>query len=230
MKNGDRGIWARNTSSTVPNGQVPSGRTACHSERAQNLREDHPRTGREPVLTDFDFISEQDEWEERFEKERLKEENEFLKEQLGLGEQQFSASPKTTPELENQFLQNIKNFEEADQLPKRTIRSLLPDDLDLAPADGIDERELSRRLNRILLILEDHGICLDLIGRVPDEVVYHYLLTEALNDELPMELPEGFIYHIDGCDGYCPQCFQRPYCETGKDPWPEDEAGNDTVV
>jgi len=34
-------------------------------------------------------------------------------------------------------------------------------------------------------------------------------------------------WHLDGCTGYCPECFQRPWCEQGCDScWKEDkEAG-----
>jgi hypothetical protein len=170
-----------------------------------------------------EFESEPDEWEEQFSKERLKEENELLKKQLGVDKNTFFISDQVTPEIENQFLRNISDFEEADRLPKRTIRTLFPDGFELPSADSMTPRELNAKLNQILLILEDHGICLDLIGKVPDSVIYKFILQDALNDEIPLELPEGFRCHIDGCDGYCPECFQRPYCETGKDPWPEDE-------
>jgi hypothetical protein len=174
-------------------------------------------------MAEFEFEPEPDEWEEQFSKERLKEENELLKEQLGDEGGVFFGSDHVTPEIENQFLRNIRDFEEADRLPKREIRSLFPDGFIFPEAEGMTRRELRAKLNQILLILEDHGIGLDLIGKVPDEVVYNHIIHEALNDEIPLELPEGFRYHIDGCDGYCPECFQRPYCENGKEPWPEDE-------
>jgi len=177
----------------------------------------------ERIVSGLDFIPEHDEWEERFSKERLKEDNEFLKEQLGVDEQQYFVASRTTPELENLFLRNIKEFEEADKLPKRSVRSLLPDGFELPSADRLTRSDLGRKLDQILSILEDHGISLDLVGKVPNAVVYNYLIQGGLDDEIPLELPEGFHYHIDGCDGYCPQCFQRPYCETGKDPWPEDD-------
>lgn len=29
---------------------------------------------------------------------------------------------------------------------------------------------------------------------------------------------------MDGCSGYCPDCYQRPWCETGRSScWTEDE-------
>jgi len=169
------------------------------------------------------FEPEPDEWEEWFAGEQLRAENEFLKEQLGVDEATYFSSDHTTPEMENQFLRNIIAFEEADRLPQKTIRSLLPDGFELPPAGTMTSGELSSKLNQMLLILEDHGICLDLTEKVPDPVIYEFLLREGLDDAIPMEMPEGFRMHLDGCDGYCPGCFQRPYCETGKDPWPEDE-------
>jgi hypothetical protein len=174
-------------------------------------------------MNESKFEPEPDEWEEQFSKERLREENDRLRQGIENEGGLFFKAPAMTPELENEFLQHVLDFESADRMPKRTIRSLFPDGFEFPPADGLTRRELSAKLNQILLILEDHGICLDLVGKVPDRMVYDHLLQEALNDEIPLELPEGFHYHMDGCDGYCPECFQRPYCETGKDPWPEDE-------
>jgi hypothetical protein len=177
-------------------------------------------------MSEFEFEPEPDEWEKEFSKERLREENERLRKEIENQGGLFSKSSAMTPEMENEFLRHIMDFEEADRLPKRTIRSLFPDDFEFPQPDGMKRKELSAKLNQILLILEDHGICLDLIGKIPDAVVYNHIVQDALNDEIPLEIPDGFRYHIDGCDGYCPECFQRPYCETGKDPWPEDGEGS----
>ena len=39
------------------------------------------------------------------------------------------------------------------------------------------------------------------------------------------------VCHITGCDGYCPGCFQRPWCDAGKmESWPEDERNGHMTV
>jgi len=56
---------------------------------------------------------------------------------------------------------------------------------------------------------------------IPPRLAYSHLL-EALDEEFDT-LEAGFWY-LDGCTGYCPGCFQRPWCEFGTQScWPEDE-------
>jgi len=53
------------------------------------------------------------------------------------------------------------------------------------------------------------------------ELRYMHLL-ETLDEEF--EIIVDGSWHLDGCTGYCPDCFQRPWCESGcQSCWPEDE-------
>jgi len=47
-------------------------------------------------------------------------------------------------------------------------------------------------------------------------------LLGVLDEEFDL-LDTGW-WHVDGCSGYCPDCFQRPWCEFGiQSRWQEDE-------
>jgi hypothetical protein len=170
-----------------------------------------------------DWTPDSEGWEERQSRERLSADNERLKKLLGVNDETFFISDSGSPELENQFLRSILDFEEADRLPQRTLRSLLPDGCELPPVEAMTPHELALKLNQILFILEDHNVHLDLAGNVPDPMTYDYLVREGLDHEIPIVMPEGFHLHINGCGGSCPDCFQRPYCETGRDVWPGEE-------
>jgi len=88
------------------------------------------------------------------------------------------------------------------------------------PSKMIDS-ELISELDHLSKILYKIRICVDLKEDVPPKLIYENLI-EMLNEEFDL-MTEGF-WHIDGCGGYCPGCFQRPWCEAGSQScWPEDE-------
>ena len=73
---------------------------------------------------------------------------------------------------------------------------------------------LSKRLAEIRILVEFKE-------EVPLRLKYMHLL-EILDEEFE-EIVEGF-WHLDGCTGSCPYCFQRPWCELGcRSCWSEDE-------
>ncbi|MCB0185546.1 MAG: hypothetical protein KDE31_14860, partial [Caldilineaceae bacterium] len=56
---------------------------------------------------------------------------------------------------------------------------------------------------------------------LPLRLLYEHLL-EILEEDFDI-LFSG-MWHIDGCSGYCPGCFQRPWCDFGQSScWREDE-------
>lgn len=86
--------------------------------------------------------------------------------------------------------------------------------------DHLSQEELVRQIDQMLDILEERKVAVSLHRGVPLELI-HTFLSMALEEEF---VP-GFFNVLDGCDGYCPGCFQRPWCETGLEGhWPlEDE-------
>ena len=59
---------------------------------------------------------------------------------------------------------------------------------------------------------------------IPPKVVYQYI-WDTLQEVFEISSTSGGGgWFIDGCSGYCPGCFQRPWCETGLTGyWPEDK-------
>ena len=85
----------------------------------------------------------------------------------------------------------------------------------------LNDGEIAHELKYLHNILYDIRICVDFNKDLPPRLAYEYLM-EMLREEFDLMI-EGFS-HIDGCSGYCPDCFQRPWCETGtRSCWPEDE-------
>jgi len=129
--------------------------------------------------------------------------------------------PGTDPEITNRFLNQVLAMEEATKGPHAPVASRLPERIDLPDPDTLTDREIGIRLREFISLLSERGIEVGLVGKLPDRLTYQYLVTEALNEEIPLLVPEGARYNIDGCDGWCPGCFQLPYCEVGQELQPE---------
>ena len=88
------------------------------------------------------------------------------------------------------------------------------------PAD-LSEDELMAELEKLVDLLAEIHFSVDYKDDVPDRLAYENLLG-VLKEEFDL-LDEGW-WHVDGCSGYCPDCFQRPWCDFGiQSCWPEDE-------
>ncbi len=90
----------------------------------------------------------------------------------------------------------------------------------------LNEASRQAQIQQIIENLESRQVALSLHDGVPSKLVYAYL-RQTLTDE-PFELlPHVSTTWLDGCSGYCPDCFQRPWCEVGMEPdweeegWPE---------
>jgi len=125
--------------------------------------------------------------------------------------------PNTDPKVTNTFLTQVLAFEAAAKGPHGSIADRLPADFDLPDPVGLLDQEIEIKLAELVSLLSDRGVVVDLVGKLPDRLTYQYLFNEALDEEIPLMVPEGTRYHIDGCDGCCEACFQLPYCEVGQE-------------
>ena len=92
----------------------------------------------------------------------------------------------------------------------------------LRPADQLTDEEVGAALERVEGILAERGVVVDLCRGIPDRLVYEYLRESLAGSEFEFMGP-ATTCHLDGCTGYCPDCFQRPWCATGREEaWPED--------
>ena len=108
-------------------------------------------------------------------------------------------------------------------LPTRMILSAqLPKTFVLKKPQDLTDEEIGTALEELEEALEEAGYGVSLNGGIPARLVYEYLV-ESLGETF--ELDNGGGWHLDGCSGYCPDCFQRPWCDTGESScWTEDEA------
>lgn len=98
----------------------------------------------------------------------------------------------------------------------------LPESVVLRKPEEIDETEIEAELERLEIALERAGYGISLNFGVPARLVYAFLYEE-LGETVELH-GQGEGWFFDGCSGYCPGCFQRPWCDTGESAcWSEDE-------
>ncbi len=96
----------------------------------------------------------------------------------------------------------------------------LPQTLTLRKPEEIPEQEIEAELERLETALGQAGYGIGLREGIPARLVYAYLY-ESLGEIVELD---GGGWVFDGCSGYCPGCFQRPWCDAGESScWPEDE-------
>ena len=104
---------------------------------------------------------------------------------------------------------------------RRKLKEQLPSDYTPKDPEHLTDEEITSELQALSIHLANIRVSVDIQEELPPRLVYEYLL-EALEDEF--DITEAGFWHLDGCTGYCPGCFQRPWCETGSQScWQEDE-------
>jgi hypothetical protein len=94
--------------------------------------------------------------------------------------------------------------------------------------EQLTDEEIALEVEKLLDLFAAISVQVDLQGELPARLLYAYLL-ERLEEDFDI-LVDG-MWHIDGCSGYCPGCFQRPWCEFGsRSCWREDEEAGKMVL
>lgn len=132
--------------------------------------------------------------------------------------------PGISPENDwYRFKEWIHGYPLRAKLKEQLLRDYTP----TIPEELTDE-EIDLELEKLLDLFAQVNVQVELMGDLPPRLVYDHLL-ERLDDEFDI-LVDG-MWHIDGCDGYCPGCFQRPWCEFGcSSCWREDEEAGKMVL
>lgn len=107
---------------------------------------------------------------------------------------------------------------------REKIADQLPEEFIIRPLSSLTDNEVETELEKLIDAIEHSNFSIDLSDNIPAELVYANLLEWL--EETTVLYPKGnggfFVYN--GCNGYCPGCFQRPWCETGNSScWSEDE-------
>lgn len=97
------------------------------------------------------------------------------------------------------------------------------------PAD-LTDAQVSAEIARVRDLLLRRSVCVDVSDRIPERLLLQHL-REFLRTASFDFAGAGSCWHLDGCDGCCPECFQRPWCEAGLSScWLEDERAGQMVV
>lgn len=87
--------------------------------------------------------------------------------------------------------------------------------------DKLTDEQIIQEMERLEAELERLHCSVDLKAGLPPRLVYNHLLEVMAED---MDFLMTGCWHLDGCSGYCPDCFQRPWCKAGTSScWQEDE-------
>lgn len=151
--------------------------------------------------------------DEEQEKIDLELENQSLETEIKLKGGIFGGLKNLDPSTENAFLKSIIAFEAGDKDLQIPIRAIFPDDYKFPQVGSMSRKELSEKLDDIARIFEEHHIGLDFSEKVPDKVLYKYLVETCIAKEMvDASIPEGSIVYLNGCTGFCEECFQKNYC------------------
>lgn len=145
-------------------------------------------------------------------------ENRFLEDEIKSLGGSMSESKIDEPYINNQFMKNILAFEEAEKAPQIPMRSLFPGDFEFPPAESMSEQEISDKLDAINDIFSSHNIEFGFAEELPDKLLYKHLVEDCIpNDMVDSSTSAGFTCVLDGCNGDCESCFQKEYCDTGRE-------------
>lgn len=106
--------------------------------------------------------------------------------------------------------------------PLRTkLREQLLRDYTPQSPEKLTDDEVESEVEKLLDLFADVSVQVELQGELPSRLLYVYLLERL---EADFDILVDGMWHIDGCSGYCPGCFQRPWCDIGsRSCWREDE-------
>ena len=95
-------------------------------------------------------------------------------------------------------------------------------EVNLPPPESLSDEEVETALAELASAIEKRGAVIGLNEGVPARVAYSYLLKHLREEPIPITGGKG-CFVLSGCDGYCPNCFQRRWCEVGEElDWEED--------
>jgi hypothetical protein len=145
-----------------------------------------------------------EEEEEKFSEdptENMKIENEFLKiklkAQYGDGFFMQEGDHTIPPELENQFLKQMMNFEENYEKAEYITLYEKIGKPEYKKIEVLSENEIAEAIISLTTRMEEHGILLDINdGPYPDEVIYKFITEELFEQEIEKESFFGGQWHF----------------------------------
>ncbi|KMQ49847.1 hypothetical protein CHISP_3258 [Chitinispirillum alkaliphilum] len=136
-------------------------------------------------------------------------------------DKQKSTEPIGEPGENNSLIDQIKHMESG---PESSVRSLFPENYTFPPSDSLDEKQLNEKTEEILSILSKYNIYVECPDTVPDKLLYNYIIDHVLTDKVAIPEKNSSSFITYGCNAYCPDCFQKGYCEEDlSDEWDEED-------
>jgi len=110
------------------------------------------------------------------------------------------------------------------------LLDVVPSEFLFENPDQLSDGEIKSKIERLTDFLASRHIIVGFRDTVPERLIYEHLLEEMREEfDFPVEFQGS--YHLDGCHGCCPSCFQRPWCEAGITCcWPEDEKSGEMCI
>lgn len=133
-------------------------------------------------------------------------------------------SPAISPENDwYRFKEWLHGYPLRAKLKAQLLRDYTPQN-----PEQLTDEEIALELKKLLDLFADVSFQVDVQSELPSRLLYAYLLEEL---EADFDVLVDGMWHLDGCDGYCPGCFQRPWCDCGsRSCWQEDEEAGKMVL
>ncbi len=129
--------------------------------------------------------------------DELKAENELLKLKLELEHgMKGLQSEGLSPAMENQWLNQIYNFE---KMYKETPRVKLYDFIgrpDFVPIQSLPENEIAAALEELENVMQAKGVQLDCLCEYPTSTIYQFITEELFEHEMDGICMEGMVTHF----------------------------------
>ncbi|MES2704365.1 MAG: hypothetical protein V4649_17120 [Bacteroidota bacterium] len=90
---------------------------------------------------------------------------------------------KVAPEIEGQFLDYIQQWEQQYAQERMTTVYDLCGRPEWTPAAQLAEGQLPAALEKLFMIMDEHGVALDVLAEVADEVLYRFITEELFAHE-----------------------------------------------
>jgi hypothetical protein len=129
--------------------------------------------------------------------ERLHLENEILKLKMQAETGAiFESNGNLPPEIESAYLQHILQFEEASQdIEQVSVYDFIGKPA-FRKAAELDDREIKEELNRMMEIMEQKAVLLDVLGSYDKRIIYRFLTEELFDHETDQIMLPGMVKHF----------------------------------
>lgn len=136
-----------------------------------------------------------DEMRRRIQESLIQAKQEQLRDEFGM---QFDyADPQLGPEVHNEWLDYIREFErQFENAPRITVWERIGSP-PIEPIENIPLYALEEAVDNLLDLLAEHGIVIDFMGDWDDMAAYRFITDELLDEEMDDIRIEGMFSHFE---------------------------------